>query len=133
MSLLVELASSSKSWKLFIALTPCVILLTGLFIITRLAWTKNLEIMLSALKSSEWLRFESAIWSMFGLWGKFLITGTIASLLHWPIKNLHIRLGKIKKEEIDNFPKSLKYQLLIGELLIAIGALLCAVTYHAYS
>lgn len=133
MSLLVELASSSKSWKLFIALTPCVILLTGLFIITRLAWTKNLEIMLSALKSSEWLTFESAIWSMFGLWGKFLITGTIASLLHWPIKHLHIRLGKIKKEEIDNFPKHLKYQLLIGELLITIGALLCAITYHAYS
>lgn len=133
MSLLVELSSSSKSWKLFIALTPWVILLIGLFIIARLAWTKNLNIMLSALKSSDWLRLQSALWCMFGAWGKLMITGTIAGLLHWPTKQMHIRLGKIKKEEIDNFPKSLKYQLFIGELLMAAGALLCAITYHAYS
>ncbi|MCE1116287.1 MULTISPECIES: hypothetical protein [Pseudomonas] len=133
MSLLVELASSSKSWKLFIALTPWVILLTGLFIIARLAWTKNLKIMLSALKSSDWLRLQCAIWCAFGPWGKLMIAGTIAGLLHWPTKQMHIRLGKIKKEEIDNFPKPLKYQLFIGELLVAVGAMLCAITYHAYS
>ena len=133
MSLLVELASSSKSWKLFIALAPWVIMLTGLFIIARLAWTKNLNIMLSALKSSDWLRLQSVIWCAFGLWGKLMITGQIATLMHWPIKQLHIRRGKIKEEEIENFPKPLKYQLIIGAFLVDIGALLCAITYHAYS
>lgn len=62
-----------------------------------------------------------------------MITGQIATLMHWPIKQMHIRRGKIKKEEIDNFPKPLKYQLIIGGLLVDVGLLLCVITYHAIS
>lgn len=109
---------------------PWIMVVTGLIIHSRLAWTKNLELMISALPSSYWLKLSMTIWRGNGLKSRFHLESTIAAIVFWPVKEIHIRNGKLDREDIVNFPKNLKIQLLIGNLLTLSGALLLGFAYY---
>jgi hypothetical protein len=119
-------------WKLVFLLTPWILLYVGLAITAGLAWSKKLETMLNALPSSEWLKLQVPIWRCFGLRGRYILTAMIAGLLTWPVKQLHIRKGKLNNEDVDNFPRNLKFQLLTGKYLTYLGGTLCIITTCVY-
>ena len=124
---------SSKTIKLLMAAVPCLMIMTGLALYARLAWSKNLKIMISALPSSYWLKLNIEIWGKKSLRSRLHLIGTVSAVLFFPIKNLHIRNHKLNQRDIDNFPKALKRQLLTCNYLLYFGAAWFGLTYHLYN
>lgn len=123
---------SPQTLKLIHVFFPLLMIVSGLLIYARLAWTNNLESMVSALPSSSWVKLQVLIWSRFGLWGKLMLTFSVSNVLFWPIRTRHIKLRKLNQADIDSFPSHLKRQLLAGRISMYLGVILFALTYYSY-
>lgn len=123
---------SPQTLKLLCVLIPWLMIWAGVFIYARLAWTKNLESMVSALPSSSWVKLQVLLWSRFGLWGKLMLTFSVSNVLFWPIRTRHIKLRKLNQADIDSFPSHLKRQLLAGRISMYLGVILFVLTYYSY-
>lgn len=119
-------------WKLAFLLIPWLVLYAGLAITAKLAWSKDLRVMLEALQSSAWLKLKIFSWINCGLWGRFILASMIGALLSWPINQIHIRKGKIDQSEIKKFPPDLRRTLLLGRYLMHCGGLLVLITLLIY-
>ncbi|QJQ12885.1 hypothetical protein A3L25_027030 [Pseudomonas putida] len=123
----------AQTMKIFMATASCFMMMTGLTLYIRLAQTKTLDIMISALPSSYWLSLNVSIWGKRSLRSRLQLTGVISAVLFWPIKNLHIRNKKLDQTDIDNFPKHLKKQLLACNYALYLGAAGFSITYYIYN
>ncbi|GAB1619195.1 hypothetical protein PSN_4951 [Pseudomonas sp. NGC7] len=119
--------------KLLMTTTSCLMIMTGLALYIRLAQSKTMETMISALPSSYWLKLNVAIWGKQSLRSRLQLIGVVSAVLFWPIKNLHIRHNKLDPKDIDKFPKNLRKQLLLCNYLLYLGAACFGITYFIYS
>lgn len=129
MDIILKITNHPFAWKIVALLAPWLMIFLGIIMIARLAWTKNLETMLTSLSSSYYLNSITTPFKSLGLKGRFWLACAIGCLLSWPTYAIHIRLNKLDRREVENFPKKLKRQLKSAELLMFAGAVLAFASY----
>jgi len=76
--------------------------------------------MLAGFKNSKWLKQQVPIWGTVHLRSRIYLVNTISTAMLYP--PFGINRGLIEADEVRDFPKALKYRMVISMTLILAGS-----------
>lgn len=117
-------------YQMIFLLGPIVSFLAGMALIAHLAWGRDFDRTMTALRSSSWLELQKNIWGTNAFWSRWLLLGAVSGILAW--SSIHIRRGELDRLELRNFPADLRRRLFAGEVMMLGGLFLSCIAVGFY-
>ncbi|WP_426808717.1 hypothetical protein ABOC32_21110 [Pseudomonas sp. WOUb67] len=120
-----------ESWppllKLAFLIVPFVTGFSGLAINVQIAMSRDFQVALSAITSNPYLERMKPVWGGGSLRSRFLLMSAVSALVTFP--KLHMHMGWLDKDEVNDFPPYVRRKLVVALWLIFLALLWSSMGY----